>query len=1195
MKRRTLLTIIVLLSLFLTAIPARAQSIRGEVKKSAQIPATSNGSLADITNTLPEIHHDAFEGFQNQFFCRADGWALDRDDPSQHLNIKIFSDGTEVAQTVADTFRQDLADGGVCAGGTCSYNVNLWGLISADVDHVITVQAQDAQTGEWVNASETPKLLKCSEVNVLPDGSHDAVEGTQNQFSCVAEGWAADPNDRSIDLNVRILADDVEVAQTVASAFRQDLNDAGVCTGGTCSFSVNLWNLISHDTNHSITVQAQDAQTAEWADLNGTPKTLNCLEPQAQTFIVNSTGDVGDVIPGNRVCETSTPGECTLRAAIMESNANPGADMINFDIPGAGSHTISPSYGFDFIFDPVTIDATTQPGFSGTPIIELEGSNAGPDAYGIVIFAGSSTVHGLVINRFALTGLDLDVNGNNIIQGNYIGTDLTGTIDLGNGVNGIAISQGSGDNMIGGTTAGAGNLISGNGDNGIVMIDAGTTGNVVQGNFIGTDVNGTTVLANEDKGVAIFTGATNNLIGGTTSQARNIISGNSNDGVVIYGEGASSNTVQGNYIGTDVSGTLALGNTIDGVMIGGGASDNLIGSTTAQARNIIAGNGQNGIGIYDAGTTRNIVQGNFIGTNITGTIKLGNGSNGIAVAGGSGSNLIGGTTAGTGNIISGNAQNGIGIWDAGSSGNIIQGNLIGTDVTGTVSLGNAGDDGVLLGAPNNTVGGTTVAARNIISGNQGQGIRIAGSDATGNVVQGNFIGTDVTGMVALGNGTDCCHSGVVLHLGASNNTIGGTAPGAGNVISGNTADGVTITDSGTNGNVVAGNFIGTDINGIAGIANASSGVSIFSGATDNLIGGTTAAARNIIAGNGGPGVNICCDGATGNLVKGNFIGTDVSGTLALGNAGDGVSIYQSADNTIGGTEAGARNLISGNQSHGIGIYDAGTTGNLVQGNYVGTDVTGMIAIGNSLDGVVICCNGASGNTVGGTAPGAGNLISGNAGSGIGIYDNTTANVVQGNLIGIDATGAGSLGNGANGIGIAGGPTNNTIGGMINGAPNTIAFNGANGVSLTGDAGTGNLISSNSIYSNGSLGIDLGENGVTLNDLFDADSGPNNLQNFPMITLAKKSWKSITIQGALLSSRNATFQIQFFSNDSCDPSGYGEGKTYLGFVTVTTNPVGLANFKVTLQTSLANGAFITATATHSANNTSEFSQCMTVKS
>lgn len=291
MKRRTAFVALVLLSLLLTAaVPAGASSLAANLpaQPSRAVPA----ELAAFVNTLPEGFHEFhFEGRQNQFSCFAVGWAADPDDRDIDLNVRIFSDGVEVAQAVAGLFRPDLEEAGVCSEGTCHFSIDLWGLITPDVDHVILAQAQDAQTGEWVDLSDTPRTLNCFEENILPEGFHDSSEGTQNQFSCLAEGWAADPNDRNIDLNVRILSDGVEVAQTLADTFRQDLNDAGVCTDGTCSFSVDLWGLISPDTDHLITVQAQDAQTGEWLDLGNTPKMLTCIGPNWQQVNTNGFGD----------------------------------------------------------------------------------------------------------------------------------------------------------------------------------------------------------------------------------------------------------------------------------------------------------------------------------------------------------------------------------------------------------------------------------------------------------------------------------------------------------------------------------------------------------------------------------------------------------------------------------------------------------------------------------------------------------------------------------------------------------------------------------------------------------------------------------------------------------------------------------------------------------------------------------------
>jgi CSLREA domain-containing protein len=678
--------------------------------------------------------------------------------------------------------------------------------VPANASSVVTGRASDAQ--ESAQRSEMLSRDLADIFNTLPEGHHDNFAGIISPFFCRAEGWAADPDDRAAHLNIRIFSDGVEIAQTVADTFRPDLADAGVCQDGNCSFSLSLWSLITPDVDHLILVQGQDAQTGEWATLYDTPKTLNCFTAQAQTLVVNSTSDNADANPGDSVCETFTPGECTLRAAIHESNANPGTDTINFNIPGEGSHTINPSYGFDFIVDPVIIDARTQPGFAGVPLIELNGSNAGPDAFGLVIFAGSSVVRGLVINRFALTGLDIDVNGGNIIQGNYIGTDLTGTVNLGNGVNGVAISQGSSGNLIGGTIAGTGNLISGNGEFGIVIVDTGSNGNLLQGNLIGTDVTGTADLGNASVGVLIGAGASDNLIGGTDAGARNLISGNDSAGVHFDTASSTGNRVEGNYIGTDVTGTLALGNVFEGVFVGSGTSHNV---------------------------------------------------------------------------------------------------------------------------------------------------------------------------------------------------IGGTVSGAGNLISGNFGNGVTIAD----------------------------------------------------------------DGASENSVQGNFIGTDVTGKLALGNAGHGILI-------------------------GAGVRD------------------------------------------------------------------------------------------------------NRIGGTSAAAANVIAFNNAHGIVLTFDAGAGNMISSNSIHTNSSLGIDLGDTGVTSNDSTDEDNGPNNLQNFPVLTEVKSKNKGIEVQGTFMGAPTSSFRLEFFNNNACDPSGYGEGQTYLGFAQVRTNTIGRASFKVTLQTSPPNTDFVTATATDPSNNTSEFSPCMQVK-
>ncbi|PYS64875.1 MAG: hypothetical protein DMF74_05600 [Acidobacteria bacterium] len=228
--------------------------------------------------------------------------------------------------------------------------------------------------------------------------------------------------------------------------------------------------------------------------------------------------------------------------------------------------------------------------------------------------------------------------------------------------------------------------------------------------------------------------------------------------------------------------------------------------------------------------------------------------------------------------------------------------------------------------------------------------------------------------------------------------------------------------------------------------------------------------------------------------------------------------------------------------------------------------------------------------IGGTAPGAGNLISANA-DGIDIANSSTGNLIRGNFIGTKADGVSPLGNTNSGVGIFTGSSNNSVGGTVAGAGNRIAFN-TRGVVV--DSGTGNTILSNSIFSNAGVGIDLTPvAGVTANDNCDTDSGPNNLQNFPVLTSAVAGVVNTTIQGTLNSIPSTTFRIEFFANASCDNSGNGEGQTFLGFTNTTTDASCNANFSFSVPNASMTGPIITATATDPGNNTSEFSACRTV--
>ena len=829
-------------------------------------------------------------------------------------------------------------------------------------------------------------------------------------------------------------------------------------------------------------------------DLDGPPVAVLSMRLNADglsDLVILQDGGVGPtfemsaplaLITVNSPLDTVVAGDglCTLREAIGNANANAdttagdcaagaGVDTIGFNIAGGGViATITPASALPAILDPVTIDGSTQ-GCPGPPCIVLDGNLAGPGIDGLSLGAGSSTVRGLIIHRFGGRGIFIN-SGGNFVEGNFIGTDTTGTIDFGNALGGVVI-QGAGNNTIGGTAAGAGNLISGNDTDGILIIAAGASGNRVLGNSIGTDVSGALDLGNFDAGVQIQD-APNNIVGGTTAQARNVIAGNGGDGVYIFSAPSLGNLVQGNYIGISVDGLADLGNADDGIQIQD-APNNTVGGTAAGAGNVISGNVDDGIVIISAAATGNLVQGNLIGTQANGTADLGNSSDGIVISNAS-NNTIGGAIAASRNVISGNDDDGVALISA-AADNFVRGNFIGTDVGGTLDLGNADDGIVIQNASTNTIGGTGIGEGNVVSGNDSDGLLFS-SGSTGNLVQGNRVGTDSGGSADLGNGDD----GIEIR-GASGNTIGGTAEGSSNVISGNDGDGIAIS-SGSAGNQIQGNQIGTDASGLLSLGNADNGIQI-QDAPNNVIGGTTAESRNIISGNGAEGVYIFSIASTGNEILGNYIGTDATGTADLGNTLDGVLIQDAPGNIVGGSAAGAGNVISGNDDEGISIVSIDATGNQLQGNLIGTDSTGTLDLGNLADGVSI--RAASGNTVGGTLSGARNVISGNGGDGIAMVLGASGNQVLGNYIGTDISGTAVLGNTSNGIQIHDAPSN-TVGGVTAAERNVISGNQADGIYVLSAGAVGNEIQGNYIGTDSSGAVDLGnaDDGIDIQDAAD---------------------------------------------------------------------------------------------------------------
>jgi len=869
--------------------------------------------------------------------------------------------------------------------------------------------------------------------------------------------------------------------------------------------------------------------------------TVDFLGQVAESNELNNTAlDSYTVVPTALiVTNTNDSGAGSLRQAILDANVSPTVNQIQFAIPGPGPYTITPQTPLPTITGPVVIDGTTQPGFSGTPIIELSGALAGAGANGLTLSGGDSTVRGLVVNRWAGIGIYVHTLGNNVIAGNYVGTDVAGsggapsTRDQATNVltpnptaNNIGIRLGAPNSRIGGTTAADRNLIAGNSTTGLTIspqfladgtVISNGTGALVQGNYFGTDAAGTSAKPNGTvrlnggipnllTGQSILVTAPNVTIGGSAPGTGNLISANA---IGIHASTASANVggtsvtlsvgssvvIQGNLIGTDVTGNAPLPINVDQTGItpfGRGTGiqiftpDSMIGGTPPGSGNVISGN--LGIGIFAddsyritggqavllSSATNLIVQGNKIGTNAAGTSGIaGSGSlGGIVVT--SPNIHIGGTAAGAGNVISGNIGAGIqvsGYVDANLTvsplNTLIEGNRIGVNAAGTAPVGNRGG-GILVGGDlqlfgvtanaNAVIGGTTAASRNIIGGNGA-----SGAPAAGIIAQAHSIGTQILGNFIGTNigaaGIGNSGSGVQIE-GAVNTFIGGTTDtpgsGAGNVISAN-ADGIVVS-GGNTGTIIQGNIVGLNPTGTNALGNSSSGV-LASNAGFQL-GGTDPRARNLIAGNQN-GVALSNNGSDfGVVIQGNYIGTDITGTIGRGNVAAGVSVGSAPGTVIGGPSSGAGNLIAGN---GTGIHITaisqpvvnGTYNALVQGNIIGPNATGSAAIGNTF-GVRIDNDD---NLIGGTTSGSGNVISGNV-TAIEISTGADRNAVQGNTIGLNISGTTALGN-SDGVVINNNATNNVVGGSVGGARNVISGN-VDGVVITGATATNNQVLGNYI-------------------------------------------------------------------------------------------------------------------------------------
>ena len=1221
---------------------------------------------------------------------------------------------------------------------------------------------------------------------------------------------------------------DGEVAtSTTAATLQQAINtaDAAACTDGnpatTCAPTTFVPLTIAFEpldaglagTAYSESVSAVGGQQPySWSALGlpsgltmnpatgaitGTPTfpgTFNVLVTVVDTFAPLPNSDVqeyalfiADPFAPIVVTHTGDTGPGSLRDAIVQANTTP-ASVIHFNIPGSGVHTMTPLSPLPAITEPVVIDGTTQPDYSGTPLIELSGASAGPAANGLAIGAGNSSVRGVTINGFSAAGIELSGSGGNIVESNYIGTNAAGTAAVPNN-QGIVIVNPSANNTIGGSAPASSNVISGNTNSGIWLQGGGNTGTVIERNIIGLDAAGAAALGNGTDGIRTLNAgaqiyrnyiSANNtgislsnssstyssaiegnyigtditgmldrgngigvaigsspgtIVGGTSPGAGNVISGNQT-GVYIFAgshqaiDGLYNALVQGNIIGMDASLSNALGNNV-GVRLNN--SDNLVGGTSLAAANVIASNNTAGVTIHTPGTVRNRVLGNAIlsngglgidldddgptpndaapdadagannlqnfptlssvtqaglSTTISGSlISTPNTSHTLQFfwgpAGtcdpsglGEGSNLIGTrvvTTdaAGAANFIySFNSIPNLSVITAtatDSAGNTSEfGPCVAATVVSAVVVTNVSDSGPgslrnAIQAANATPGVTETITFNI----PGPGVRtiipttplptvsdpvdingttqpgysglplieingsLAGPAASGlivtagassirglivnrfavdgivlqtggsNVIAANYVGTNAAGAAASGNGGNA-----ITIIDSANNRIGGvngTTPGGSctgecNLLVANSASSRSSVSIESNlgpatTNQLLGNFMGIDVTGTIGLAGINDFAVDLSNANGTIIGDGSPAGRNIVGGNN-TGIVVSAANVS---VRGNYIGINSAGTAPTTHGFGGFNQINGAIVLSGGSNSTVEgNIVSGNEGSAIVFSGVGASGNVVRGNYIGLNAAGNGAIGNGGDGVQLF-NTANNNTIGGTTAAHRNVIAANAGAGVSLLGDAgvTNNKVIGNYIGTDAAGAGVFSNVAVGV-VIDEASGNFIGGTLAGEGNLIANNGVGVVVMPGSA-VNNRILGNSIRANigaftSGLAIDLGDDGVTPNDALDADAGPNDLQNFPVLTFANPT----LIRGHIASSPSETFTVQFFSNATCDASGFGEGENRLGQLVVSTDGSGVSpTFAFGPPAALPIGSIVTATATSASGNTSEFSACFAV--
>ncbi len=772
----------------------------------------------------------------------------------------------------------------------------------------------------------------------------------------------------------------------------------------------------------------------------GTVVTATATDSQQNTSEFSPCQRLGDAT--FFVTNTSDDGPGSLRQAIEDVTAASGVKAIHFNIPGSGPFAIAPDVALPTIVGPVVIDGTTQPGFAGAPLIEIDASRMlGECDAGLKVGGSNNTIKGLT---------------------------LRGCL----GPTGIPPSAG-------------------------ILLE-GTGGHTIQACH---------VVGNE---IGILVTSSNNRIGGSIPFERNVISGNSGAGISLRG---SANVVEGNFIGTNASGTASGGLQLVGVSSEG--KGHRVGGTSS---NIIAFNSSSGVRVSSGSVA---VRGNSIFANSGLGIDL--------LPDGVTPNDNGDEDLGANDLQNFPILTGI---NSTGGATTIQGRLASRPSTiYTLDFyGNAGCD------PSGNGEGQTRLGSSAVTTDAG-GIVDFLANLPATLTSVTFVTATATD--PQGNTSEfspCRLFASVLTVENANDTGPGSLRQA--LLDANASPGPDL---------IRFSFTGSGAFVIAPRTPfpAVSGSVVIDGTTQPGYAGTP---RIQIRG------SILSPGTSCLVLEG---GSSTVKGLAINRCGFGT---------------------------GAGLRLQGSGGHTVQACFIGTLPGG--AASPNLEGIVVS---SSNNLIGGPAPTDGNLISGNVATGISILATSSpasGNVIQGNRIGTDITGSIAV---PNGVGVTISASGNVVGGEVG---NVIAHNTGDGVIVS--AGTGNRLRGNDIHSNGGLPIDLGDNGLTANDAEDLDSGANNLQNFPALASAITDGTNTIVEGTLNSRPASSYGIDFYGNESCDPSGHGGGQFFLGSATVALGGSGISGFTAVLPGGgVSAGQFVTATATDVSGNTSELSSCVPV--